>query len=298
MIRNDLAAASGYPYDSPMAGEDTDLIEPADAAARAGPAPQAPVAPPRWHLTTSLTSGLSQLADLMMPPVCLGCHAHLGGLDALCPKCWSGITFIRPPLCDRLGLPMPYDTGGVMVSAAASAAPPDYARARAVAHYDGLMRDLVHNLKFNDRHDLRRLLSRWMIESGAEILRDAHVVVPVPLSRWRLFQRGYNQAALLAQDVASASNAAYAPLALVRARPTKRQVGLTRLERLKNVSGAFAVPEAQKPTIVGRNVLLIDDVITTGATVGACAKALKRAGAARVDVLALALVVELGVIAI
>ena len=131
-----------------------------------------------------------------------------------------------------------------------------------------------------------------------KLLLAVRVVVPVPLSRWRLFQRGYNQAALLAQDVATASSLVYAPLALVRARPTKRQVGLTRLERLKNVSGAFAFPEAQTPAIAGRNVLLIDDVITTGATVGACAKALKRAGADRVDVLALALVVELGVVAL
>ena len=85
-----------------------------------------------------------------MPPVCLGCHTPLGGLDALCPQCWGGITFIRPPLCDRLGTPMPFDTGGTMISAAASAAPPAYDRARAVASFDGLMRDLVHDLKFRD----------------------------------------------------------------------------------------------------------------------------------------------------
>lgn len=243
-----------------------------------------------------IASGLAQLIDLIMPPVCLSCHAHLGGLDALCASCWSGITFIRPPLCDRLGSPMPFDTGGVMISAAASADPPAYDRARAVASFDGLMRDLVHDLKFRDRHDLRRLLGRWLTEAGRDILKGGGVIVPVPLGRLRLVQRGFNQSAILAQDVARATGLPYAPLVLVRARKTRPQVGLTRLERHKNVSGAFDVPDAKRPVIAGRNVVLIDDVITTGATVSACASALKRAGAARVDVLALALVTDTGLV--
>ncbi len=120
-----------------------------------------------------------------MPPVCLACREPLAGHDALCPVCWSGVDFIRPPLCDRLGLPMPFDAGGVMVSAAAVADPPPYGRARAVAAYSGQMRELVHALKFNDRHDVRRLFGRWLVEAGKELLADADVVVPVPLSRWR-----------------------------------------------------------------------------------------------------------------
>lgn len=233
-----------------------------------------------------------------MPPVCLGCHTPLGGLDALCPQCWGGITFIRPPLCDRLGTPMPFDTGGTMISAAASAAPPAYDRARAVASFDGLMRDLVHDLKFRDRHELRQLLGRWLAEAGRDLMPGAGLIVPVPLGRWRLVQRCFNQAAILAQDVAAASNLAYDPMVLVRARKTRPQVGLTRLERQKNVAGAFVVPDAKKLAVAGRNVVLIDDVITTGATVGACARALKRAGAARVDVLALALVTDAGLVTV
>jgi ComF family protein len=190
---------------------------------------------------------------------------------------------------------MPYDTGGTMISAAASAAPPAYGRARAVASYDGLMRDLIHDFKFRDRHDLRQLLGRWLQEAGRDVLPGATMVVPVPLGRWRLVQRSFNQAALLAQDVARTGKLQFAPLALVRVRKTRPQVGLTRLERHKNVSGAFAVPNTWKASIDGQNIVLIDDVITTGATVGACATALKRAGAARVDVLALALVTDTGV---
>lgn len=239
-----------------------------------------------------IASALASIADLIMPPVCLGCHANLGGLDALCPRCWGGISFIRPPLCDRLGSPLPFDTGGIMISAAAAAAPPVYDRARAVASFDGLMRDLVHDLKFRDRHDLRHLLSRWLTEAGRDMLSGADLVVPVPLGRLRLVKRCYNQSAILAQDAARVAGVRYDPMALVRARKTLPQVGLTRLERRKNVKGAFAVPEAKKAAVYGRRIVLVDDVITTGATVNACAAALKQAGAAHVDVLALALVTD------
>jgi ComF family protein len=278
-------------YDSPMARQDTDPLDQSSFAFDDFPSEVSPA-------RTPFAAALARIADFVMPPVCLGCHAHLGGLDALCPKCWSGITFIRPPLCDRLGTPMPYDTGGVMISAAANAAPPSFDRARAVANFDGLMRDLVHDLKFNDRHDLRRLLCRWLLEAGREVLAGADMVVPVPLGRWRLFQRGFNQAALLAQDVSQKTSAIYAPMVLVRTRKTRPQVGLTRLERQKNVRGAFAVPDARKNAVAGRNIVLIDDVITTGATIGACARALKRAGAARVDVLSLALVTDAGLVTV
>lgn len=250
---------------------------------------------PRRHRRL-LAAGLAKIVDLIMPPICLSCQTRLDGLDALCPSCWSGISFIRPPICDCLGLPMPFDTGGRMVSAAASATPPAYDRARAVASFDGLMRDLVHDLKFRDRHDLRHLLGRWLSETGQDILVGADMIVPVPLGRLRLLQRGFNQSAILAQDVARTAGLPFEPLILTRTRKTRPQVGLTRLERLKNVSGAFVVPEVRRQAVAGRNVVLIDDVITTGATVGACARALKRAGAARVDVLALALVTGTGLV--
>lgn len=241
--------------------------------------------------------GLTWLSDVVFPPVCLSCRAGLVSHDALCPKCWSRIDFIRPPLCDRLGLPMPYDTGGVMISAAAAADPPSYERARAVAHYTGAMRELVHDFKFSDWHAARYLLARLMVEAGKDLIAEADVVVPVPLSRRRLISRRFNQAALLAQDISRASKIAYEPLALVRTRATPRQLGLSRAERKLNVRGAFAVPGPQADRIAGRRVLLVDDVITTGATCGAAARALKRGGAVRVDVLALALVTDYSTVA-
>ena len=236
-------------------------------------------------------------ADVIVPAVCLDCQTPVAAHDTLCPDCWQRIDFIRPPLCDRLGIPMPFDAGDRMISAAAAADPPDYDRARAVARYDGAMRDLVVALKFHDQHQGRRLFGRWLSDAGRELLADADVVVPVPLSRLRLIWRRFNQSALLAQEVARLNRLPYRPLALVRTRRTRPQPGLSRRERETNVRGAFEVSPKHATDIAGRAVLLIDDVVTTGATVGACARSLKGAGARRVDVLALALVTDHAVVA-
>lgn len=241
---------------------------------------------------TALRRAAGALADFIVPALCLACHESLGSHDALCPRCWGQIDFIRPPLCDRLGLPMPYDVGGTMISAAAAADPPDYERARAVARYEGVMRTLVHDLKFHDRHDGRRLFGRWLAEAGAVLLADADLIVPVPLTRGRLFARRFNQSAILALELARRTGVAAEPRGLVRTRRTAPQVGLTRLQRRQNVAGAFTVPRDFWARLAGAKVVVVDDVITTGATAGACARALKRAGAARVDVLALALVTD------
>lgn len=235
---------------------------------------------------------VSKLSDILMPPVCLVCRTPLCDHDALCAPCWSQIDFIRAPLCDRLGMPLPFDIGGTMVSAAAAADPPPYDRARAVAAHSGAMRTLVHGLKFQDRHDMGRLLGKWLVEAGRELIADAEVVVPVPLARRRLLLRRFNQAAVLAREVAHRTGLAYEPLLLARARATASQVGLSRSQRQKNVAGAFVVPPRHGARVAGRNILLIDDVITTGSTVSACAQSLRRAGAARIDVLALALVTD------
>lgn len=232
------------------------------------------------------------MADVIVPPVCLGCHTALAAHDTLCPDCWREIDFIRPPLCDRLGLPMPFDAGERMISAAAAASPPAYDRARAVARYDGTMRNLILALKFQDQHQARRLFGKWLVDAGRDLIADAEVIVPVPLSRLRLVWRRFNQSAVLAQEVGRLTGRPFQPLALVRTRRTRPQPGLTRDEREANVRGAFDVPRAYVLDISGRSVLLVDDVITTGATVAACARALRSAGARRVDVLALGLVTD------
>jgi ComF family protein len=233
---------------------------------------------------------LAACADLVVPPCCLVCRAPLSAHHLLCAHCWREVHFIRAPLCDVLGMPLPFDTGGRMVSAAAVAQPPAYARARAVAHYSGAMRTLIHQFKYADRHDARALFGRWLAEAGRDLIPGIDVVAPVPLSRWRLLSRRFNQAAILAQELSRQTGLALDLRLLQRARSTPTQVGLTRDQRRRNLAGALRVPRGRRASLQGRNVLVIDDVITTGATVEACARALLRAGAARVDVVALALV--------
>jgi ComF family protein len=228
--------------------------------------------------------------DLVLPPLCLGCRTRIMEHDALCPTCWRQIDFIRSPLCDRLGVPMPFDIGGPMLSAAATADPPEFDRARVVARYDGLMRILIHDFKFNDSHNARRLFGRWLTEAGAELISSADLLVPVPLARWRLLGRRFNQAQILAAETARLARKPVNAFALVRTRSTAHQVGLSRQQRQRNVAAVFRVPAHELPNVSGKAILLVDDVITSGATASAAAAALKRVGARRVDVLALALV--------
>jgi len=229
-------------------------------------------------------------ADIIVPPCCLSCRARTVAHGSLCPSCWRDVQFIRPPLCDILGMPLPFEVGERTVSAAAIAGPPAYDRARAATHFSSEMRTLVHKFKYGDRQDLRGLFGRWLHDAGRDLLPGTDVIVPVPLSRWRLLWRRFNQAAVLARELSRQTGIAMDPMLLKRVRATRSQVGMTRDQRRRNVAGAFSVSRSQRHRLRGRAVLLLDDVITTGATVEACARVLKRAGAAQVNVLALAMV--------
>jgi ComF family protein len=239
-----------------------------------------------------VASAARYVADLLVPPVCVACRTPVSDYDALCPDCWITIDFIRPPLCDRLGLPMPYDTGGPVISAAALATPPAYDRARAVARHGGTMRELIHALKYADQLHGARLFGRWLREAAADLLPGADLLVPIPLARSRLWHRRYNQAAVLAQAMSRCSGVPDAPLALTRKRRTTSQVGLTPDQRRRNGQGAFEVPAGWRRRIDGRAIILVDDVITTGATAEAATRALRQAGARRIDIVALALVTD------
>jgi len=235
---------------------------------------------------------IAAAADCLVPPLCLACHRQLANHNTLCASCWTQIDFIRAPVCDRLGVPLAIDIGPGAISAAAEADPPEYDRARAVARFDGIMRNLVHDLKFRDRQDGLRLFGRLLASAGGELLVDADAIVPVPLTRWRLLHRRFNQSAVLAQEVSRITERPYWPMALARTRRTRPQVGLSRAQRRENVAGAFTVAVGVLPVLAGAKIVLVDDVITTGATVRACARVLKAAGAARVDVLSLAMVTD------
>ena len=228
---------------------------------------------------------------LVYPPTCIACQAATGEPHTLCASCWSGIRFIERPYCERLGTPFAVDLGMPLLSPAAIADPPVFERARAVAEYDGTASALVHRLKYGDRLELARALGRMMARAGAELLGEADVIVPVPLHRWRLWRRRFNQAMALARVVSAESGVPCDPFLLARIKHTRRQVGLTKAQRQENLQGAFRVPAEARARLKGKRVLLIDDVLTTGATANAAARALLQGGAASVDVLAFARVV-------
>jgi ComF family protein len=232
--------------------------------------------------------------DLVFPPACLACRKAVAAHGALCPACWRQVGFIEKPYCERLGTPFAYDLGVPgLQSPEAMANPPVYQRARAVARFeDGPVRALIHRLKYGDRIELARPLGLWMVRAGADLLAEADLLVPVPLHRRRLIWRQFNQANALAEVIGKASGKSVDPFALARVKPTVPQVGLTRAQRADNVQGAFKVPEAASFAVIGRNVVLIDDVLTSGATLNAAARALLRGGATRVDVLVFARVVS------
>lgn len=235
---------------------------------------------------------LDALLGAALPPLCPACREPLGAPGGLCPACWCKLDFIARPYCARLGIPFPHDGGPGLLSLEAIADPPAYGRARAVVRYDETAGALVHALKYGDRLDLAPTLGRWMANAGRELTAEADAVVPVPLHWRRLWTRRFNQSAALAKQVAADCGTAVEPELLARVKATPQQVGLTRAERASNVQGAFRVPERMKPRVRGRKLLLIDDVLTSGATVDACARALLRAGAAAVDVLVFARVVQ------
>lgn len=216
----------------------------------------------------------------------------MGDHGGICPECWQDLSFIESPLCDRLGAPFAYDPGDGVVSARALARPPQWNRARGAVEFDQHSRKLVHALKYRDRHETAPLLARLMFRAGAELLEDADFLIPVPLYRFRLWKRRFNQAALLGEHINACSGVALRTDILRRDRPTRSQVGLDHATRRKNVRNAFSVHDELRPELLGKRVLLLDDVMTTGATIESCSKTLLGAGAARVDVIVFALVLN------
>ena len=206
----------------------------------------------------------------------------------LCGACWSRLKLLERPWCPVMGTPFMHEMGDGFLSAEAIADPPPFERARAAVVYGGVARDMVQGLKYQDRTDLAPWMAKWMMRAGGELVADADVIVPVPLHWRRFFRRKFNQSAELGRAVSRQSGVPLAPSALKRVKLTRQQVGLERKEREDNVRGAFRVPPEAEIEIAGRRVLLIDDVYTTGATVGAATRALMKGGAAAVDVLTFA----------
>jgi ComF family protein len=223
----------------------------------------------------------------LLPPRCVACDASVDAPGLLCSDCFRKTGFITEPFCTRCGVPFANAALGGLehLCPACRATPPVFRYARAALRYDTQGRRLILPFKHADRTELASVLAPHMARAGAALLRDADLLVPVPLHRGRLFRRRYNQAALLAQAVARIADRPAVPDALRRERATASLGEKSATERTAEVAGAFAVRPSRAKQIVGKQVLLIDDVMTSGATANACADVLLAAGATSVDVL-------------
>ncbi|MBJ3786196.1 ComF family protein [Devosia sediminis] len=231
------------------------------------------------------------LLDQLYPPACIACQAPLTTSDGLCPQCFAGLRRISAPLCPVLGLPFDADMGPGAHSAEALADPPPFERARAAVCYGDIAGTLVSRLKYGDRPELARFCARLMVAAGRDFWDARPILVPVPLHASRLRFRRYNQSMLLAREVARLTGLAVDPHLVRRHRNTRQQVGLSGDGRLRNVQGAFAVHPSFIERVHGRPLVLVDDVYTTGATVKAVTRVLKRAGVGEVNILTFARVV-------
>lgn len=235
-----------------------------------------------------------KIIDAVLPPRCVVTGEIVDSQGMVDPTVWRDLHFISDPLCDCCGFPFEFETGdgegeGVLC-ASCLVKRPAYTSARAALVYDDISRDMILKFKHADQLHAVHAFMPWLKRAGADMLEKADVIVPVPLHRFRLLQRRYNQAALIAQLLAKEWGLPYWPEAIKRSRSTPSQGYLGYKERQKNVRNAFTVPENAQ--LEDKTVLLVDDVFTTGATVKECAKALLKAGAKEVHVLAVARVVR------
>jgi ComF family protein len=240
-----------------------------------------------------LRKGGQVALDFLFPPLCIQCRQHVGDAGSLCAKCWSAISFIEGPICATCGLPFDAPVFEESRCAACYADPPSFDRARAVMRYDDASKESILAFKHGDRIELVPSFARWMARTGRDLIVETDLIVAVPLHRTRLWSRRYNQAAELARSVAHHSRTRFEPVLIERVRHTPSQGDMPSASaRRRNVAGAFRLAPGTVEQVKGRTILVIDDVLTTGATVDACAQILKRGGAKAVYVLALARVVR------
>jgi len=226
--------------------------------------------------------------NALFPPQCAACSQMTERHGALCQECWSKLVFLADPCCQRCGFPFEFDTGAGILCPACLNESPAFAMARSVLRYDELSRAIIIPFKYHDQTDLIPACAAWLARAGQPFLHGCEALVPVPISYKRLVRRTYNQAGLLAGALGKQCGLPVLHEALTRIKKQIPQEGLTRKEREKNVQGAFAVQPKHANQVRGKTLVLVDDVMTTGATLNECTRALLEAGARDVYVLTLA----------
>jgi len=234
------------------------------------------------------------LLDYALPPRCASCGAIVSQPGTFCTDCWASITFLGEPMCACCGDDLPAAMGVGALCGACLATPPPYARVRAVLRYGDVGRAVAHRLKYGRRLSLARVMAMHMARLIPEDMSAHALLVPVPLHRWRIWSRGFNQAALIARHLGKRTDIPIEVDLLRRTRHTPPLHSLNMRERARTVSGAFALAPDAGERLKGRTVILIDDIWTTGATATACARLLRKAGAERVEILCWARVPRTG----
>ncbi|WP_239019358.1 ComF family protein [Novacetimonas pomaceti] len=234
--------------------------------------------------------------DLILPPHCLSCGVEVEQPGHVCPDCFGSLHLIGHPSCRKCGGPFTSEAaaGTDRLCAGCLHDPPPWDEGRAPLVYDEGSRRLILGLKYGDRTENAALLARYMYQAGRDMLGPDVILVPVPLHRWRLFRRRYNQSALLAHELARMGGCAHWPDALRRIRHTRPLGRLSRAERQEVLAGAITLRTCRASGVRGKHVVMVDDVMTTGSTLGTCVRLLRACGAARIDVLCAARVCPSG----
>jgi len=239
-------------------------------------------------LKTLIKPSAKRLLDIIYPPHCISCGDSVSQNGTICAHCWGDINFITDPQCYICGFPFDFEALEGSVCAGCTKNPPRFAKARSVFLYDDASRKMITSFKYNDRIENRAAYARWMARVGADMIREADFIIPVPLHFFKLLIRKYNQAALLSHELAKIVDKKVLARAIIRKKYTKTQAAFSHKGRFKNIGGAFKINPKYQQILHGKKILLVDDVITTGATADECAKVLLKAGVERVELLTLA----------
>ena len=230
---------------------------------------------------------LNFLTNLLFPAQCVICSSYEAQTD-ICTKCWEKLTFITKPYCASCCYPFAYENDIDAICGHCISNKPNYEKAISILKYDNHSKALIHKFKYQDQLHILDYFTRLMLNMGKELIKQADIIAPVPMHKYKLLKRGYNQAALLAMKISSQSKIQYIPQLIIKINNSSSQTALTKHQRQKNIKNSFQLNPKFAPLIKGKKILLIDDVITTGATLSECCKVIKNGEPNKILVLTLA----------